>query len=172
MPVNTEWLAKIREDIIDPDRPIVDPHHHFWHDGPPRGFPYLLEDLWEDTNAGHRIEQTVFIEAGAEYHKEGPQAMRPVGETAFVAELAARSAQGDGATVAGIVGHANLCLGADIKPVLEAHIQAARGLFRGLRHHGSWDASPNVPTHASSHRPTSFFRTNSRKGSGCSETWG
>jgi L-fuconolactonase len=145
MPVNNKWLAQITEDIIDPDRPIVDPHHHFWHDGPPRGYPYLLEDLWADTNAGHRIEQTVFIECGADYREDGPDEMRPVGETGFVSELAARSAEGEGATVAGIVGHADLALGADVRPVLEAHIEAGMGMFRGIRHHGSWDASPDVP---------------------------
>lgn len=145
MPVNKEWLAQISEDIIDPDRAIVDPHHHFWHDGPPRGYPYLLDDLWEDTNSGHLIEQTVFIEAGADYRTDGADEMRPVGETVFVAELAAESAKGTGATVAGVVGHANLSLGADVKPVLEAHIEAGQGLFRGIRHHGSWDASPDVP---------------------------
>jgi predicted TIM-barrel fold metal-dependent hydrolase len=145
MPVNTEWLAQVSEDIIDPDRPIVDPHHHFWHDGPPRGYPYLLEDLWADTNSGHRIEQTVFIEAGAEYRTDGPDEMRPVGESVFVAELAARSVEAGGAPVAGIVGHANLSLGAGVRPVLEAHVEAGQGLFRGIRHHGSWDASPDVP---------------------------
>ena len=24
------WLAKLREDILDPDLPIIDPHHHLW----------------------------------------------------------------------------------------------------------------------------------------------
>lgn len=145
MSVNKQWLEQITEEIVEPDRPIVDPHHHFWHDGPPRGYPYLLEDLWADTNSGHRIEQTVFVEAGAEYLKDGPEAMQPVGETVFVAALAAASRKGDGATVAGIVGHADLSLGVEVKPVLEAHIEAGQGLFRGIRHHGSWDASPDVP---------------------------
>ena len=145
MPVNNEWLALVQEDIIDPDRPIVDPHHHFWQDGPPRSYPYLLEDLWLDTNAGHLIEQTVFIEAGADYRTDGPDELRPIGETQFVAAIAARSAQGEGATVAAIVGHANLSLGAEAGPVLEAHVEAGQGLFRGIRHHGSWDASPDVP---------------------------
>ena len=144
MPVNPDWLAQITEDILDPDRPIVDPHHHFWHNGR-RGYPYLLEDLWADTNTGHNIVQTVFVECGAEYSQDGPEEMRPVPESAFVADLAARSSKGSGATVAGIVGHANIALGADVKPVLEAHIEVGDGLFRGIRHHASWDASPDVP---------------------------
>ena len=72
MPPDNEWLSQITEDIIDPGRPIVDPHHHLWYDGPPRGYPYLLNDLWADTNSGHNIVQTVFIEAGADYRKDGP----------------------------------------------------------------------------------------------------
>ena len=39
------WHSHVEEESIEPERPIVDPHHHLWHD---RGiFPqYLLEDLW------------------------------------------------------------------------------------------------------------------------------
>ena len=130
MPPRSDWLAQITEDIIDPDRPIVDPHHHFWHDNPRRGYGYLLEDLWADTSSGHNIVQTVFVECGADYREDGSEEMRPVGETPFVADLAARSAAGEGASVAAIVGHANIALGADFKPVLEAHIDAGKGLFR------------------------------------------
>ena len=164
MSVNAEWLAQVTEDIIDPDRPIVDPHHHFWHDRPPRGFPYLLEHLREDTNSGHRIEQTVFVEAGAEYRKEGPEEMRPIGETEFVADLAARSAEGTGATVSAIVGHANLSLGADVRPVLEAHMDAGQGLFRGIRHHGSWDESPDVPNSRINPPPHLFLSEDFQEG--------
>ncbi len=142
--VRPEWLSQITEEIIDPDRPIVDPHHHFWNDGPPRGYPYLLDHLWEDTNSGHNIQQTVFVECGAEY-RDYQGKMAPVGETKFVVELAEES-RGDGrATVAGIVGHADLSVGSDVRAVLRAHVEAGKGLFRGIRHHGSWDASPDVP---------------------------
>lgn len=164
MPPNTEWLAQVAEDIIDSDRPIVDPHHHFWHDNPRRGYAYLLEDLWEDTNSGHRIEQTVFVECGAEYHEDGPEEMRPVGETPFVADLAARSAKGEGATVAAIVGHANLALGADVKSVLEAHVDAGNSLFRGIRHHGSWDPSPDVPNSRIEPPPHQFLSEDFQEG--------
>ena len=41
------WLDQVNEDIIDPDRPIVDPHHHMWRES---GLPtYLLDNLWQDT---------------------------------------------------------------------------------------------------------------------------
>ena len=53
------WLDQVTEDIIDPERPIVDPHHHFWRQG--AYGRYLLEDLWADTESGHRVEKTVFV---------------------------------------------------------------------------------------------------------------
>ena len=27
---NSAWLAQIKEAVLDPDRDIVDPHHHLW----------------------------------------------------------------------------------------------------------------------------------------------
>ena len=101
-----------------------------------------------DTNSGHNIVSTVFIECGAKYKTDGPAALQPVGETEFVDAIAAISASGDyGATriAAGIVGHANLLLGDDVVPVLEAHIEAGGGRFRGIRHSVPWDASDDVP---------------------------
>jgi L-fuconolactonase len=140
-----QWLAQVVEDILEPERAIVDPHHHLWKAGP-RG-RYLLEDLWADTGGGHRVQQTVFIECGAEYSNTGPQAMRPVGETVFVAEVAQRAAKGppEATRIGGIVGFADLTLGAAVQDVLHAHLEAGGGLFRGTRHHASWDASADVP---------------------------
>ena len=37
-----EWLALVSEPIIDPERPIVDPHHHLWHRP---NSTYILEHL-------------------------------------------------------------------------------------------------------------------------------
>ncbi len=137
------WLEQVREDVVDPDRPIVDPHHHLWHgvagDALP---PYLLEDLWADTQAGHRIEQTVFMECGAEYRTDGPTHLRPVGETEFVAGLAARSEGSGRAEIAGIVAHADLRAdGALLDEVLAAHEAAGGGRFRGIRQGGAHDPS-------------------------------
>src|SRR6266550_2504557 len=44
-----DWLALRKEEILDPARPIVDPHHHLWDRG---GQRYLIEDLAADI-AGH-----------------------------------------------------------------------------------------------------------------------
>ena len=133
-----DWLAQVQEEILEPDLPIVDPHHHFWVES---GFGrYLLDDLWADTGAGHRVERTVFLECRAEYLREGPQALRPVGETRFVAGLAAQTAAGPegAARVGAIVGHADLLRGAAVEEVLHAHLEASP-LFRGIRHSASWD---------------------------------
>lgn len=147
MPVNHEWLSQVTEDIVDPDRPIVDPHHHFWKSG--RWGRYLLDDLWADTNSGHRIERTVFLECRAEYDRNVSVIEAPLGETRFVADLAAQSAEGEGAQVCGIIGHVNFRFGAPVEAVLRSHIEAGQGLFRGIRHSCTWDASDLIPNSGS-----------------------
>ena len=137
------WHRQVQEEIIEPERPIVDPHHHLWHD---RGIlaAYLLEDLWADTDSGHNIVKTVFLECQAEYRSDGPEHLRPLGETAFVAEQAAESAKGGPgkAEIAAIVSHADLTLGERAEEVLALHEELGRGLFRGIRHAGARDEDP------------------------------
>lgn len=132
------------EPVLEPDLPICDPHHHLW-DHP--GNRYLLDELLADLGAGHRVESTVFVECFAFFRADGPAAMRPVGETEFVNGAAAMSASGRYGPVracAGIVGHADLSLGAAVDEVLEAHLRAGGGRFRGIRHAGGWDASDEI----------------------------
>src|SRR5713226_8372873 len=60
---------------------------------------------------GHNVVATVFLECHSMYRADGPPEMRPVGETEFVAGIAAMSASGNyGSTrvAAGVVGHADL----------------------------------------------------------------
>jgi len=143
--VRQNWLYKApREVILHPDLPIVDPHHHLWDRADWR---YMLPDLLADTNSGHNIVATVFVQCRAFHRAGGPEEMRPVGETEFVNGVAAMSASGEyGPTkiCAGIVGHANLALGARVQDVLEAHIGAGGGRFRGIRHITAWDADPSL----------------------------
>jgi L-fuconolactonase len=144
VPGSPEWLDLIREPIVDPDRAIVDPHHHLWRRG---GNDYLLEDLWRDTESGHRIVKTVFVECHAGYRESGPEHLRCVGETEFVRELAEASAQDpDKATIAAIVAHADLRLGDAVDEVIAAHVDAGGGLFRGIRHSGARDPHPESLT--------------------------
>ena len=138
-PQSAAWYAAVTEDIIEPERPIVDPHHHLW-ESTSRWGRYVLEDLWADTESGHKIEKTVFIDCHSGYRTDGPEHLKPVGETEFVARVAAQSTQReDAATIAAIVGHANMRLGEGVAEVLAAHEEAGNGLFRGIRHAGPSD---------------------------------
>ena len=143
MPYDPSWLAQLEEEIIEPELRIVDPHHHFWKQS--RWGPYLLDDLWSDTGSGHRVEKTVFLECHAEYYQDGPEEQRPLGETEFVAGLAAEAAESEDhmVRVGAIVGNADLGIGAGVEEVLQAHLEKS-DLFRGIRHSGSWDADEEV----------------------------
>src|ERR1044072_5716199 len=139
-----EWLARHSEDIIDPERPIVDPHHHLWDRG---GLRYLIEEYSADLASGHNVVATVYVEARSMYRATGPEAVRPAGEVEFANGMAAMSAGGGygrAAICAGIVGHVNLLLGEAARPVLAAEIAAGGGRFRGIRHSSAWDADAAV----------------------------
>jgi L-fuconolactonase len=132
------------EVILEPELPIVDPHHHLWERAE---HSYLLPDLLADLRSGHKIVGTVFVECMAMYRTEGPPELRPVGETEFVNCISAMSATGgygQADICAGIVGFADLTLGDRVEPVLEAHIAAGGSRFRGIRHAAGWDASAEI----------------------------
>ena len=134
LPVRDDWLARRSEAILEPALPIVDPHHHLWERP---GWRYMLDDLLADTNSGHNIVATVFVQCRSMHRASGPEGFRPVGETEFVNGVAAMSASGGyGAAkiCAGIVGHVDLRAGERSSEVLEAHIRAGGGRFRGIRH--------------------------------------
>ncbi len=88
-PGTQAWLDQVREDILEPERRILDPHHHLWRR--PEFGSYELQDLWRDTNTGHRVEKTVFIECRAFYRESGPDHLRSVGETEAIAAMASVS---------------------------------------------------------------------------------
>ena len=144
-PGTQELLDQVTEEIVEPERRIIDPHHHLWRR--PKTFNYLLGNLWEDTGSGHRIEKTVFIETNAGYRNYGPENFRCVGETEFVLEMAEESAKaGPGkAVISAIVGHVDLTLGDAAEEILQEHMEAAKGLFRGIRHIGPHDPRVNAP---------------------------
>ncbi|HXA38791.1 MAG TPA: amidohydrolase family protein [Phenylobacterium sp.] len=156
------------EEILEPDLPIVDPHHHLWDRrnyappaasgapaGPEHPFVtaiaearrYLLDELIADTQSGHNVRATVFVECGAMYKADGPAELRGIGETEFVNGVAAMSASGtygDFRACAGIVSKADLLLGDAVAPVLEAHVRAGGDRFRGIRNSASFDADKAV----------------------------
>lgn len=140
---HSEWLAQVQEPIIEPERAICDPHHHLWDHERGR---YLFNDLLADTGTGHNIVSTVFVECGAMYRADGPEAFKPLGETEFVNGVAAMSASGlygEMRACAGIVSFADLRLGGAVAEVLDAHLTAS-ARCRGIRHTASWDAHPEI----------------------------
>jgi predicted TIM-barrel fold metal-dependent hydrolase len=151
------------ETILEPELPIIDPHHHLW-DWPAalfanrpathgfekvirRATRYLLPEYLADLNTGHNIRATVFVQCGAMYRADAPEAFKPVGETEFangVAAMCASGLYGEVRACAGIVGHVDLTAGDVVSQVLEAHLQAGGDRFRGIRHSASYDADPDV----------------------------
>jgi L-fuconolactonase len=140
-PGTDEWRASVSEEIIEPDQPIIDSHHHLWKTHPKWG-TYELEDLWADTGSGHDIEKTVFMDCHSSYLEDGPEHLKPIGETQYVVSVAEESVkQEDRATISAIVSRADLLLGERAEEVLLAHEEAGKGLFRGIRHAGAHDTT-------------------------------
>ena len=138
----TPWLERTVEAALEPELEICDPHHHLWDYPDSR---YLVDEFLADTGGGHHVTRTVFVECLNAYRTDGPEELRPVGETDYVEQLAAISDATGNATrvAAGIVGFADLSLGAAVQPVLEAHLKASKR-FRGIRHVSAWDASDQI----------------------------
>ncbi|UOR08043.1 amidohydrolase family protein [Qipengyuania flava] len=158
------------EEILEPELPIIDPHHHLWDLRPlVPAFPeprhafieaiagaayYTFDELHADTHSGHNVVGTVFMECGAFYDASRADALKPVGEVEFVNGVAAQGASGlygDYRPCAAIIGHADLAHGDGVRPVVEALLAAGNGRFKGIRHAGAWDADPEVlgpPFHA------------------------
>jgi len=85
---------------------------------------------------------TVFVECGAAYRPDGPDHLRPVGETEFVADAATRSAScGGKAAIIGIVGNTDLT-SPFLDEALDAHGAAGGALFKGIRHSIARDPDP------------------------------
>jgi predicted TIM-barrel fold metal-dependent hydrolase len=139
------WFAQITEEILEPDRPIIDPHHHLWRKR--FGQDYLLADLWRDTQSGHNVKKTVFMECRAFHRREGPDYLRPLGETETIASIADEAANSPGRPqIAGMVCKADLTLASEspdqLNELLDEHEQLSGGRFRGIRHAGAHDKHP------------------------------
>ena len=138
--VNDAWLARLREDVLEPDLPVIDAHHHLWDRA---SGTYLRPELSADLAAGHNVRGTVYIQCGYGYRADGPAELRTVGETETVARIVASAPPG---ICAGIVGHTDFRLGDRVDTVLQAHISAGQGRFRGIRQSAGWDAAVKLDT--------------------------
>lgn len=126
------------------DIPVIDPHHHLWDKPLPLGKKverrYIVDDLVADVAECNNIVATVYVECGSHYREQGPEYLRPVGETEWVVnQLRGITHTG---LCAGIVGFADLSQGDKVTEVLEAHIAAAEGRFRGIRQSVARDDDP------------------------------
>ena len=159
-----EWLSQIKEEIIEPEIPIIDPHHHLWD---MKGNRYLLDELLEDLASGHNIVATVFLECAAMYRSGGPIHMRSIGETEFVNGIAAMSASGKygkSKICAGIVGFADLTLGASVSEVLEAQVNAGGGRFKGIRYGAGFNESEVINNSHTNPPPELYSNEKFREG--------
>ncbi|HSV81751.1 MAG TPA: amidohydrolase family protein [Ramlibacter sp.] len=132
------WLRASVEDALEPGLEIIDAHHHFSeHWG-----GYLPDDLLADQQ-GHNVVATVYVQCGWQYRQDGPEALRPVGETAAVVDVTREAHRRQSATrvAAAIVGYADLRLGAAVDEVLAAQVAAGAGRLRGIRNSGAWHHS-------------------------------
>jgi predicted TIM-barrel fold metal-dependent hydrolase len=127
IPGSHEWLAQVNEPSLEPDLPIIDPHHHLWPTG--GALPYGIQELHADADSGHNIVQTVFMECGSSYDMTASADLAPVGETRFVADVSKNDPRH---LITGIVGHIDVRL-PHRDDLLDAHIEAGNGLFRGVR---------------------------------------
>ena len=136
-----DWLDLTEEDTLDPELPICDPHHHFWHYPTSR---YLVDEFLQDISGGHRVLKTVFVECLQFYDENAAAELQPVGETISVDRMASEAhAHEESEVAAGIVGFADLTLGDDVRPVLESHMQASPR-FRGIRYATAWHADASI----------------------------
>ncbi len=160
----------IEETILDASLPIIDPHHHLWDlralipafPAPRHPFLetlagaayYTFDQLQADTQSGHNVIATVFMECGAFYDRSRADGLEAVGEVEFVNGIAAQGASGlYGAyrPCASIVGHADLARGSSHAGKALDALQQASPRFVGIRHQGAWDADAQVlgpPFHA------------------------
>jgi L-fuconolactonase len=129
---NRQWLALHAEEILEPALSIVDAHHHLWKEP---GNPYLLDDLIADLNTGHNIVASIFVQCHFGYRDAGPEHLRPVGETERIEAIRRQALwrRPESLPCAGIVAFADLLAVDRLDEVLDAHLAASPGHFRGVR---------------------------------------
>lgn len=155
---------------LEPAMPIVDAHHHIF--GSKKDLHhYEIEDLAKDVAVcGHNLIGTLWVEAyGQGWKASGPVELRSVGEVEGVEKITRspiRTPQGNCEVAAGMVSNVNLMLGESVIGVLEAHIEAANGRLRGVRHHAMHDAG-KVGSFVKDSRPRILSEPDFRRGVAC-----
>jgi predicted TIM-barrel fold metal-dependent hydrolase len=138
------WLAKVEEEILEPELAIIDPHHHLWLRN---GYTYMMPELAVDLASGHNVAATVFAECHSMYRQDGPETEKSLGETEFVRGQAAMSdsgAFGPARACDVMFGNVDMTLGAGVEALLEQHMEASGGRFRGVRYSTGWDGDERI----------------------------
>ncbi len=139
-----DWVGQVVEDIVEPDLPIIDAHHHLWVRP---GHRYLVPELLQDLRSGHNIVGTIHAECHTMYRRDGPEEWRSLGETEFVtgcAAMAESGAFGDIAFCRGFIGRVDLSLGNATREIFERHLAVSSGRFKGIRFTTAWDAHERI----------------------------
>ncbi len=161
---DTDWLAQVTEEALEPELEIVDPHHHLWMR---LGEPYLLPEFAIDLATGHNVVSTVYAECRSMYRQTGPDELRSLGETEFVTGTAAMSASGAFGTTRvceAMFGRVDLTLGDRTRPLFERHLERSDRRFRGVRFSTAWDPSDEI--HNVAPRPHLLIDEDVRKAAG------
>ena len=149
--VREDWLALAQEDVLAPEQPILDAHHHLWDR--PEG-RYRTEELMADTGTGHDVRASVYVQCRTGYRTDGPETVRPVGEV----ETVLAWTRGQDLFPAAIVAMADLQLGDGVRPVLDALAEAGRGRVKGIRNTTAWHVDPTVRSNTAA-PPEGLLRT-------------
>lgn len=136
--VREDWLAQSVEEVLEPGQPILDAHHHLWDR--PEG-RYRVTEFLEDVHSGHAVRASLFVQCRTGYRKTGPEALRPLGEVETIRDWGASSPR----FPAGIIGFADMQLGAECAPVLDALTAAAGpGRLVGIRNTTAYHPDPRL----------------------------
>ncbi len=138
------WIEQVREEIIEPELPIIDAHHHLWIRS---GHRYLVPEFLEDLQTGHNIVGTIYAECHSMYRQSGPEEWRSLGETEFVTGCAAMADSGvfgDIGFCKGFIGNVDLSLEHATREIFERHVDISGGRFKGIRFTTAWDASERI----------------------------
>lgn len=145
-----QWIHSNVEPALDPEIPIVDAHHHLWHNHDTRrevGTFMLTELTREIELSGHHIRATVYMQSGsAGWRVRRRAGVAPeIGETEVAQGIASQSESGRYGPVfvcAGIIasidpsrfdlGQSELGSLVSIASVLDQHAAVSRN-FRGIR---------------------------------------
>lgn len=135
-----EWLDLVKEEPIDPDLPIIDPHCHLYDDPVRRATMggFMTEEFLDTiATSGHNIVSTVHCEAYRTFvDEDAPPEFQAVAETRAATRVGEEAQARDPAgprLSEGIICYANMALGDGLDAVIAAHREAAKGRLRGVR---------------------------------------